>query len=83
MISRNRISAKNSMTQLQRIIDILETDGQIDNFYAINTRLTTRLAMHIRLLRQKGYVITTEELPDRNCVYHLISTPAPKQLELV
>lgn len=65
-----------------RIIDILEAEGQIDNFSAINTRLTLRLGMHIHLLRQTGYEITTEELPDRNCVYRLVAAPKPQQLAI-
>ena len=69
-------------TQLQRIIDILEEEGSIDNFRAMNTRLTLRLAMHIHLLRSKGYLIETKELPDKNKVYTLIARPAPKQLTL-
>ena len=64
-------------------MDILEREGQIDNFYAINTRLTLRLGMHIHLLRQRGYEITTEELPNRNCVYKLIAAPKPEQLAIV
>ena len=69
-------------TQLQRIIDILEAEGQIDNFFAINTRLTLRLGMHMHLLRQRGYEIKTEELPDRNCIYKLIAAPKPQQLAI-
>jgi hypothetical protein len=34
-------------------------------------------------LRQQGYVITTEALPDKNTVYRLVSTAAPEQLVLV
>jgi hypothetical protein len=65
-------------TQLQQIIDILENEGSIDNFRAMNTRLTLRLAMHIHLLRSKGYEIETKELPDKNTVYTLITKPAPQ-----
>jgi Helix-turn-helix domain len=71
------------LTQLQRIIDILEGEGQIDNFWAIDTRLTTRLAMHINLLRNRGYGIDTEELSNKNCIYKLIAAPKPEQLALV
>jgi Helix-turn-helix domain len=71
-----------SKSQLQRIIDILEEGGQIDNFWAIDTRLTTRLAMHVNLLRNRGYEIDTEELPNKNCIYRLIAAPKPQQLSI-
>ena len=71
------------MTQKARIIEILEHNGQIDNFFCINTRLTIRIAMHIDLLRKAGWKVRTEERPDKNCIYHLVSKPAPKQRELV
>jgi hypothetical protein len=64
------------MSQLTRIEQILLKEGKIDNFFAINTRLTIRLAMHINLLRaKKGYTIRTEEGPDKNCIYHLVAVP--------
>lgn len=64
-------------TQLARIIDILESEGSIDNFRAMNTRLTLRLAMHVHLLRSRGYVIETKEMSDKNTVYTLIARPTP------
>ena len=62
-------------TQKERIKDIMRTKGNIDNFYAINTRLTLRLGMHIHLLRKEGWNIRTEELKNNNCIYHLIGEP--------
>ena len=70
-------------TQLERIIEILERDGQIDNFYAIHNRISLRLGARVHELRQAGYVIRTDERPDKNTVYTLVSKPAPKQLALV
>jgi hypothetical protein len=70
------------MSQTDRILDILENEGKVDNFRAIHSRLTLRLGARIHDLRQRGYVITTEELPDKNTVYRLISKPAPRQLTL-
>lgn len=68
------------MTQLNRVVEILERDGQIDNFQAIDTRLTLRLADIIFKLRGKGWEIRTEELPTKNTVYYVVRQPAPQQL---
>lgn len=70
------------MSQKADIINILKRAGQIDNFYCIDNRLTIRLAMHIDVLRKAGWKIRTEELPNKNCIYHLISEPAPVQLAI-
>jgi hypothetical protein len=48
-------------TRSQRAIEILEIEGSIDDFHAMNTRLTLRLAMHVHLLRRKECVIETKE----------------------
>ncbi len=69
-------------TQLDRIIEILERDGQIDNFYAIHNRISLRLGARIWDLRARGYVIETEERADKNTLYKLISMPAANQLAL-
>jgi hypothetical protein len=39
-------------SQLDRILEILERDGQIDNFYAIHNRISLRLGARIWDLRQ-------------------------------
>jgi Helix-turn-helix domain len=70
-------------TQLDRIIEILERDGQIDNFYAIHNRISLRLGARIWDLRARGYRIETEEKSDKNTIYRLIDTPKPEQLTLV
>ena len=69
--------------QLDPIIAILERDGQIDNFQAIEKRLSLRLGARIQDLETKGYVFRTERCPDKNYIYRLVSKPAPKQLNLV
>jgi hypothetical protein len=71
------------MTQFARTIEILERDGQIDNFCCIHNRISLRLGARIWDLRAIGYVIETEEQPDKNTIYKLISRPAPQQLSLV
>jgi hypothetical protein len=70
-------------TQLDRIIEILDRDGQIDNFYAIHNRISLRLGARIWDLRAAGWEIDTEQREDKNTVYKLINKPAPKQLSLV
>lgn len=66
-------------SQVDQIAEILVRDGKIDNFFAINTRLTLRLGMHIHLLRQKGWVIDTD-MQGKNCVYRLVAQPKAEQL---
>lgn len=70
------------MSQLGPIIAILEKEGRIDNFQAIEKRLSLRLGARIQDLEAKGYVFKTERCPDKNYIYHLVSKPAPKQLTL-
>jgi Helix-turn-helix domain len=73
----------NAPSQLDRIIEILERDGQIDNFYVIHNRISLRLGARIWDLRAAGWVFRTEQREDKNTIYHVISQPAAKQLELV
>jgi hypothetical protein len=70
-------------SQIDRIIEILERDGQIDNFFAIHNRISLRLGARIWDLRQRGWVFRTEEQEDKNTVYHVVRQPAAKQLSLV
>jgi hypothetical protein len=71
------------MSQTDKILEILESEGKIDNFRAIHSRLTLRLGARIWDLRQAGYVITTEELPNKNTIYRLVDRPAPMQMPLI
>lgn len=59
------------ITQKQRILAILVEKGKIDNYSAIQSRLTYRLGARIYDLRKDGHKIKSEELPDKNCVYTL------------
>jgi helix-turn-helix protein len=70
-------------TQLERIVEILERDGQIDNFHAIHSRISLRLGARIWDLRAQGWVIETEQREDKNTVYRVVRQPEAKQLELV
>jgi hypothetical protein len=70
-------------SQLTRITEILERDGQITNFDAIHQRISLRLGARVHELRSAGWEIETKELPDKNTVYVLVSKPRARQLELV
>jgi Helix-turn-helix domain len=70
------------MTQLNRIIAILQHDGRIDNFRCIHERLSLRLGACIWDLKHRGYKIRSEERPDKNTIYYLIAKPAPRQLQM-
>jgi hypothetical protein len=70
------------MSQLTKIEAILLRDGKIDNFYCIHNRLTLRLGARIADLKERGYVFRTERLPDKNCIYHLVSVPKAQQLAI-
>jgi hypothetical protein len=72
----------NHKSQCERIIEILDRDGQIDNFYAIHSRISLRLGARIWDLRAQGWEIETEQRDDKNTVYKVISKPAAKQLAL-
>ncbi len=62
------------ISQLQQVENILLREGKIDNFFAIDTRLTLRLGDIIFKLRNKGYEIQTDTTT-KNTVYKLISKP--------
>jgi hypothetical protein len=68
-------------SQLPRIIAILEKEGRISNFYAVENKLTLRLAARIADLKAKGYEFRTE-MQGKNCVYVLTKVPEPAQLTL-
>jgi hypothetical protein len=69
-------------SQLERIVEILERDGQIDNFHCIHNRISLRLGARIWDLRHLGWEIETEQREDKNTVYRVIRQPAPKQMTL-
>ena len=72
-----------SRSQCERIIEILERDGQIDNFHAIHARISLRLGARIFDLRKIGWEFEVETRPDKNTIYKAVRSPAPKQLALV
>jgi len=44
-----------------KILTILRRDGSIDNFYCIDSRLTTRLGAFIHKLKEEGLIDLDEE----------------------
>ena len=62
-------------SQVDRIIEIIERTGRVDNFRCIHERISLRLGARIWDLRQRGWEFRTEERPDKNTVYHVTATP--------
>lgn len=62
------------MNQLDTIVLKLQRDGAIDNFWCIDTRLTTRLAAHILKLKKRGWEFRTER-DGKNYIYYAIKDP--------
>lgn len=52
---------KNRITIKDKVLHILRTQGSIDNFYAIDNRITTRLSDVIFQLVQSGQIQLDEE----------------------
>lgn len=69
-------------SQLERIIEILERDGQIDNFYAIHNRISLRLGARVWDLKQLGWQFETNQREDKNTVYRVVRQPAARQLAI-
>jgi len=43
------------MTQKEKIKEILERDGRVDNFYCIDQRISIRLGAIINVLKSEGW----------------------------
>lgn len=69
------------MTQLDTIKGILARDGQIDNFYCFNNKITLRLGARIWDLKDEGYEFEVERR-DKNTVYKVTKTPELKLFEI-
>jgi hypothetical protein len=72
----------NHKSQCERIIEILERDGQIDNFHCIHQRISLRLGARIFDLRQAGWEFETDQREDKNTIYRVFRQPAAQQLTL-
>ncbi|EAK7758736.1 hypothetical protein E7M73_06190 [Campylobacter coli] len=69
-----------TISQEKQVLNILLNKGKIDNFYCIDTRITTRLGAYIYNLRIKGYEIeTVRNKETRNTFYILKSAPKIKK----
>ena len=58
------------MAQKEIIRDKLLQDRQVSNYWAVENRVTLRLASIINLLRKEGYDIKTE-MRGNECVYKI------------
>ncbi len=66
-----------TQTQLEQVIEKIEQDGEVSNFWAIDNRIL-RLAGYIYFLRNEGYVFETkygydQGLGGRNMYYYKIN----------
>ena len=59
------------MTSKARIIEILKTQGRVDNYYCIDNRITTRLGAYICQLKKEGWNFS-KKMEDKNCVYTVV-----------
>ena len=66
------------MKQITTVENILKEKGAIDNFYCIDTRLTTRLGAYIHILKKRGWTFR-KEMHDKNCHYYVVSRPVVKE----
>lgn len=69
------------MTQKQKVKEKLLADGEVDNFWAFNNRVSLRLGAIIHVLKKEGWVFDEEKsgfIPDtKNWRYVLKSAPKP------
>lgn len=64
------------MTAKKKIIDILNTEGMVDNFYCIDNRITTRLGAYINKLRKQGWIFDGGFIEkSKNYRYIVVSKP--------
>ena len=71
-------------TQEEKVIEKLELDGFVSNFWAIDNYML-RLASIISMLKKKGWEFRSEYGDDRekkNYYYYLVKRPEPEQLTM-
>ncbi|TBR79834.1 hypothetical protein DU473_06690 [Campylobacter novaezeelandiae] len=71
-----------TISREKQILNILLNKGKIDNFYCIDTRITTRLGAYICNLRNKGYIIETQRSKESRNTYYILKD-IPKNLKKV
>lgn len=68
-------------TQKERVIDILNQQGYIDNYFCVNTKLTLRLGAIIHVLKKEGWKFSEESgfiEGTKNWVYRVLEKPVLK-----
>lgn len=70
-------------TQCEKIAQRLREVGYVDNFWAVDNKISYRLAARLYDLRKDGWEFRTEKL-GTNYRYHLVLEPrkVPRQLVL-
>jgi len=63
------------MTAKQKIINRIIETGQVDNHWAIDNRITTRLGAVIHKLKKQGWDFETKMQDDKNCIYVVTKKP--------
>lgn len=70
-------------TQKQIIIEKLQRDGYVDNIWAIENKITTRLGAVILVLKNEGFVFDEERsgfiTNTKNWRYYLTSAPEKRK----
>jgi len=69
-------------TQKDKVAKILRENGYIDNWEAVDRRLTLRLGAIVFNLREDGWTIKTDMVGQGHCIYRLISEPAAQQMRI-
>ena len=69
-------------TRLGRIVESLESQGKIDIFTAIHSRLSLRLGARIWDVKQLGWDCSVETGEHKNTFYRVIKSPPPQKLAI-
>ena len=67
------------MSQREKIIDMLKTQGYVSRNYCINNRISIRLGAIIHNLKKDGWVLTGEK-SNNDFIYWLEKSPQLKLL---
>jgi hypothetical protein len=69
-------------SQCDRIIEIVERDGQIDNFRCIHEPPACGSALAFKISEERGWRFRTERRSDKNYIYHVLGKAKPVQLAI-
>jgi hypothetical protein len=70
------------MTNKQIIKKKLLEEGEVSNYWLMDTRTTNRASEYIRQLREEGMEIETK-MNGRECIYKLVKQPPKQVVEIV